>query len=191
MVLNSLLAAPPIWNPSLSTPVFNEATAPTGPVAAPGDNVTLSGLGPRLAQSTLDAAAGNTNLRRQRCFHFVKEGLAAEGIELTGKPAYLAANQLARNPHFSEVRVSRDQLPELPAGAVVVWNRNRAAHHPNGHISVALGDGREVSDRIRPQTTAYRSQFRVFLPEGTSLDTMVAHNGNAQPASLPEGGVVG
>lgn len=190
MVLNSLPGAGPIWNPAWSTPVVNEV-APAGPVDAPGDNVTLSGLGPRLAQSTLEAAAGNTDLRRQRCYHFVKEGLAAEGIELTGRPAYLAANQLARNPQFQEVRVSRDQLPDLPAGAVVVWNRNRAANHPNGHISVSLGDGREVSDRIRPQTTAYRSQFRVFLPEGTSLDTMVARNGNPQPAGLPEGGVVG
>ncbi|MFN8611540.1 MAG: hypothetical protein U0931_28600 [Vulcanimicrobiota bacterium] len=169
-------------------PALTSEAAPAAALEGPGDSVSLSGLGPRLAQSTLEAAAGNTNLRRQRCYHFVKEGLAAEGIELTGKPAYLAANQLARNPHFTEVRVPRDELSELPAGAVVVWNRNRQANHPNGHISVALGDGREVSDRIRPQVTNYRSQYRVFLPEGA---TLVARSGNPTAGGLPAEGVVG
>lgn len=192
MVFNSLTSAPSLWNSPTSswmrTPTFNEV-APAGPVSEPGESVELSGLGPRLAQSTLEAAAGNDNLGRQRCYRFVKEGLAAEGVNLTGVPAYVAANQLARNPRFEEVRVSRDQLDELPAGAVVVWNRNTKANHPYGHISVALGDGREVSDRIRPQVTNYRSQYRVFLPEGSSLDTVVARNG--QSPSLPAEGVVG
>lgn len=190
MIQTSLAAAPSPWsNAPWRVPTFNQV-APSAPPDAPGDRVDVTPLGPRLAQSTLEAAAGNDDLNRQRCYHFVKEGLAEEGINLTGKPAYLAANQLARDPRFEEVRVTRDQLPDLPAGAVVVWNRNLKANHPSGHISVALGDGREVSDRIRPQVTAYRSQFRVFLPEGTSLDTVVASNG-APPAALPAEGVVG
>ena len=169
-------------------PILNELT-PSAPAQDPGDQVELSGLGPRLAQSTLEAAAQNDNLRRQRCYRFVKQGLAAEGINLTGVPAYVAADQLARDSRFEEVRVERDQLAELPEGAVVVWNRNPKAGHLYGHISVALGDGREVSDRIRPQVTNYRSQYRVFLPEGSSLETVVA--GNGQSRGLPAEGVVG
>lgn len=137
----------------------------------------------------MDAANDNDDLARRRCYRFVKEGLAAEGVNLTGRHAYMAADQLAVNPNFEEVRVNRDQLDDLPAGAVVVWDRNLRANHPSGHISVSLGDGREVSDRIRPQTTAYRSTFRVFLPEGASLETVVADN--RRPSSLPAQGVVG
>lgn len=189
MSLHSLPSRP-LWSsaPVWQAPVYNQ-TRPTPPLGDPGDGVTLSGLGPRLAASTLDAANDNDDLARRRCFRFVKEGLAAEGVNLTGGHAYMAAEQLADHPNFEEVRVSRDQLPDLPAGAVVVWDRNTRANHPSGHISVALGDGREVSDRIRPQTTAYRSTFRVFLPEGASLDTMVADS--RPPQSLPPGGVVG
>ncbi|MBS2035190.1 hypothetical protein JST97_09375 [bacterium] len=190
MAVATLTPFAPVWNPNWSALPANQAAegGDAGPVSEPGDSVSLSGLGPRLAQSTLEAAACNQDLSRQRCYHFVKEGLAAEGIELTGKPAYLAANQLARNPHFQEVRVPRDELADLPAGAVVVWNRNVKAGHRNGHISVALGDGREVSDRIRPQVTNYRSQYRVFLPEGA---TLVARNGDSAASGLPAGGVVG
>lgn len=166
--------------PGINTPEANATTppedvcGPAGTDCTPKDGVTLSPLGNRLAQSTLDAAAGNTNLKKKRCFHFVKEGLAAEGIQLDGAKAYQAAAQLAKNPKFNEVKVARNQLSELPAGAVVVWNKNPKAKHPHGHISVALGDGREVSDRIRPQTESYRSTFRVFLPEGAAPPVMVA-----------------
>ena len=135
-------------------------------IGAPQDGVTLSSFGQRLAQSTLDCASENTNLKRFRCFHFVKDGLEAEGVNLQGKSAYQAAPQLARNPNFKEAKFTRDQLSELPAGAVVVWNKS--AKHKNGHISVALGDGREVSDRIRPQIENYQSAYRVFLPNDGS-----------------------
>ena len=187
MISNSLLMRPATTSAWMPAARFSEA-APAAPLGDPTDQVSLSGLGPRLAQSTLEAASDNDNLARFRCFRFVKEGLSSEGIDLTGGHAYMAADQLANSPRFDEVQVSRDQLPDLPAGAVVVWNRNTRANHPSGHISVSLGDGREVSDRVRPQTTAYRSTFRVFLPEGTSLETTVA---DSQPRALPAEGLVG
>lgn len=133
----------------------------------PGDSVKLSSLGDRLAQSTLNEAATNRNLGKSRCYHFVKRGLAQEGVNLEGKHAYLAANQLAKNDQFSEVKVKPSELSSLPAGAVVVWNKG--GKHKSGHISVALGDGREISDRIRPQTEGYGTAVRVFLPQGTQL----------------------
>lgn len=88
--------------------------------------------------------------------------MARQGVNLSGVPAYTAAGQLARNPNFREARVSRDQLGNLPAGATVVW----APHgkHRNGHVSIALGNGREASDVLRNQIVNYGSSFRVFLP---------------------------
>lgn len=155
----------PAYNSQPSTVASDPTTAAS--VGNPVDTVTTSTLGDRLAQSTLDAAATNRQLSKRRCYHFVKEGLAAEGVNLQGRSAYQAANQLARDDRFTEVRVQRNQLSELPAGSVVVWNKTKK--HANGHISVSLGDGREVSDRIRTQTEAYQSSFRVFLPQGTQL----------------------
>lgn len=169
-------------------PLFpSNADAATGSVnsttATPTDDVTLSSPGERLAQSALDAAAGNTDLKKKRCFKFVKQGLAAEGVELSGKSAYMAAGQLARNPQFQERKgVKPSELSELPAGAVVVWNKN--SKHPHGHISVALGDGREVSDRIRQQIEGYGTSVRVFLPAGGPT-TMNASNNAAPPGSPP------
>ena len=63
---------------------------------------------------------------------------------------------------FEEVSVDRNELSSLPAGAIVVWDRD-----PNnqwGHISIALGDGRESSDHIATQMTQRNAQYHVFIP---------------------------
>ena len=97
------------------------------------------------------------------CYRGVKHHLRQIGVNLTGGSAYQAADQLAQSGRFREVQVSREQLRSLPAGAVVVWNRGNGRRH--GHISIAMGDGREASDRIRRQITNYPNSYRVFLPQ--------------------------
>ncbi|MFN8673415.1 MAG: peptidoglycan-binding domain-containing protein [Candidatus Sericytochromatia bacterium] len=81
-----------------------------------------------------------------------------------GESAYMAANQLSKNSKFKEVKVKASDLPKLPAGAVVVWGKT--ADSPHGHISVALGNGKEASDHISAQHTNLRgyTNCRVFLP---------------------------
>ena len=79
------------------------------------------------------------------------------------------ANALAkvRMPDkFREVSVSPSELKNLPRGAVVVWGKTNAS--PHGHISVALGDGREASDHIQTQMSSLRgaTNYRVFIPQG-------------------------
>lgn len=100
-----------------------------------------------------------------RCYEGVANALSRVGVEVWGLSAYMAAPQLAKHPQFREARVSAKELKNLPAGAVVVWGKTAAS--PHGHISVALGDGREASDHIETQMTHLRGyqNFRVFLPK--------------------------
>lgn len=91
--------------------------------------------------------------------------------------AYQAADILASNKgigaHFTEVQVKREDLPKLPAGAIVVWNNNAngggsnvsAAGKVHGHISIALGNGQESSDHIANQIVNRDATFRVFYPK--------------------------
>lgn len=63
--------------------------------------------------------------------------------------------------HFMEdTLATREDLDNLPAGAVVIWDRSVG---PYGHISVSLGNGLESSDHIQPQAK-WEGNFRVFYP---------------------------
>ena len=96
------------------------------------------------------------------CYNAAADAIeAVVGTFLYGSSAYMAADQLAAHPRFTEVWGR--SLPGLPAGAVVVWGRGSSAH---GHISIALGDGREASDHIARQMTYHYggAAARVFLP---------------------------
>lgn len=89
----------------------------------------------------------------------------ALGVSLWGKSAYMAADILRRLPGFREYKnLKPSDLPKLPAGAIVVWGKTSVS--PHGHISIALGDGRESSDHLAKQMTSLRghTNFSVFMP---------------------------
>ena len=132
------------------------------PPIAPGALRNATPTGRRLAQSIMNRPVP-PNCRPGYCYRGVKHHLRQVGVNLQGGSAYQAADQLAQRPdRFREVSVSRDQLRQLPPGAVVVWNRS--AGKPHGHISFAPGDGREASDKIRNQITNRPASYRVFIP---------------------------
>lgn len=138
-------------------------TDPNAPVNSPTAQQTQgTASGKEMAKSAEAEATKRGTVGR--CYAGVADALAKKGVNLTGASAYMAADQLANNPKFKEVKMSADQLPSLPAGAVVVWGKTGAS--PHGHISVALGDGREASDHVAPQMTSLRSakNCRVFMP---------------------------
>lgn len=120
--------------------------------------------GTPFGRSLAQDAFRNANGPGGYCYKWVANSLERHGVRVHGCSAYMAADQLARNNKFQEVSgIRNDQLKKLPPGAVVVWNRGNG--HPHGHISIASGDGREASDRIRNQITNYGTSFRVFLPK--------------------------
>ena len=106
------------------------------------------------------------------CKKGVRLAMEKLGLGLKGKSAYMAADQLANNPHFIEVEVSRWQLKKLQPGHIVVWDK--CLGHKHGHVSIALGNGIEASDCLRKQFTLYGPRYRVFQPVEDGKMTMVA-----------------
>ena len=116
-------------------------------------------MGKKIAADAQNTATGSGGY----CFKYVSETLRKFGINTSGASAYMAADQLAKNPKVKEVNVSPQDFKKLPAGAIVVWDKG--AGHEHGHISVALGNGKEASDVIRDQITNYGTKPRVFIPK--------------------------
>jgi hypothetical protein len=122
-----------------------------------------SKLGNKLAASAKQVARSRNTIGH--CYNAVWVSIFKQfGDFLRGDSAYMAANQLAVSGKFKELKVGNSELDKLPAGSVVVWGKTPKS--PNGHISIALGDGREASDHIAGQLTNLRgySNYRVFLP---------------------------
>ena len=81
---------------------------------------------------------------------------------LWGMHAYQSADQFAaRTDLFREIPPK--DLDLLPPGAIVVWGKGTSI---SGHVSIALGDGREASDHIAPQMDQHYggAPARVFIP---------------------------
>ncbi len=132
----------------------------SAPTATSSDFGNVPAWGAALAKDAEKHATGRGGL----CFRYVRQALERAGVKgVGGASAYMAADQLARNPKFREIKVAEKDLKKLPPGAVVVWDRGNG--HQHGHISIALGGGREASDVKRNQITGYGTKFRVFLPK--------------------------
>lgn len=131
--------------------------------AGPAVNGYDPTVGQALAQASLRVNGGNTRSRKS-CYRYVADAVdMAVGRFLTGRHAYMAASQLAsRKDLFTEISAS--SLTSLPAGAIVVWGKGSS---DSGHISIALGDGRESSDFVGAQMTSHYggAGARVFLPK--------------------------
>jgi hypothetical protein len=137
-----------------------EKFAPTVPSTA---------MGARLAKVALsvDAQMSGTG----RCKKGVRLAFEAAGLgTIYGVSAYMAAPQLAKRSDFKEVSVSREQLRQLPAGAVIVWNNGGGsavsdAGREHGHIEISQGNGRATSDYTGDININRPVSYRVFIPK--------------------------
>lgn len=147
-----------------ATPNTNHPKTPATATMTSPDSMKPARLGRSLAADAAREAGRRGTVGN--CYNAVADSVdRTVGRFLTGRHAYMAADQLAKHAKFQEVKVSPTDLKKLPAGSIVVWGKTNAS--PHGHISVALGDGREASDHIQKQITSLRgaNNFRVFLPK--------------------------
>lgn len=133
-----------------------------GAAASPATGADLSRSTPLGSAITRDAMKHTENISGL-CLMHVGAVLRRHGIKCgPAHSAYMVGNQLASNKQMKEVQVPVGKLSHLPAGAVIVWDKG--PNLPDGHISIALGDGREWSGPIRPQGHL-GTHYRVFLPQ--------------------------
>lgn len=133
------------------------------------ENTYKAGLGlsgEELAEiaRTTGGAQGTTGW----CLRGVNDTLEkAYGFRLSYNSAYQAIGEMQNKEGFEDVtdQYTTDQdLANLPAGAMVIWENGNG--HPHGHISISLGNGQEASDHIQAQTTKsrYGTKYHVFMP---------------------------
>ena len=120
-----------------------------------------SNLGKAIAQDAQSEASRRGTVGN--CYNAVADVIDRSVSKfLWGGHAYMSAPQFAaRKDLFREMPAN--DLSKLPAGAVVVWGKGSS---DSGHISIALGDGREASDHIAPQMQSHYggAPARVFVP---------------------------
>lgn len=132
------------------------------------ENTYKAGLGltgEELAEiaRTTGGAEGTTGW----CLKGVNDSLEkAYGFRLSYNSAYQAIGEMQNKEGFEDVtsQYTTDQdLANLPAGAMVIWENGNG--HEHGHISIALGNGQEASDHIQTQTTSrYGTKYHIFMP---------------------------
>jgi hypothetical protein len=119
---------------------------------------------PRFGRALVNYARARVIGTERYCYRFVAEAIHAfTDPFLVGYHAYMAADYLAKSRSFHEIFPSVKALEKLPAGAIVVWGKGNSR---SGHISIADGQGNEISDHIRPQMLSHYggASFRAFLP---------------------------
>ena len=126
--------------------------------------------GEKLAQDIRNHAVGFTGY----CSRHVSNALARTGLgDERAASAYMMADKLKDNKNFKQVTISSlEELKSLPAGCVIVYDKNSAwdngfktGHYnaTHGHIEVTLGDGTACSDGIT-RNIRYSEQMTVFVP---------------------------
>ncbi|HNW26778.1 MAG TPA: hypothetical protein PKI94_08335 [Candidatus Gastranaerophilaceae bacterium] len=127
-------------------------------------------------KSVYNAELGNTfaNIANKNARSTGTIGKCLKGVRLAldwaglhkggsmGASAYQAVGNLSNNKNFKQVQVSRNDLKNLPAGCIIVWNRT--SKNPHGHIAVTLGNGKEASDHVQNLITNMNASFTVFAP---------------------------
>ncbi len=146
---------------SLAAGALTPGIAP-GNLSGHSSGSTFSTMNAQKGQRMAQFAEANTSGGTGWCYRHVAQAVhSVYDPFLWGEHAYMAADQLASSPHFVETTAS---LEKLPAGAVVVWEQGDS---PSGHISIARGDGMEISDHVARQMTRHYGggSPRVFLPQ--------------------------
>ena len=170
----------------VSSVTANGVTTTTRSVSEMGDRSLYEGAAPQGVIA--EATATNKNaemlvdmMQKQidvngktfgKCAKAFNDASISLGMASERGHAYEKIAQLQHNKNFEEITSqyrSAEDLKNLPRGAVVVWDKS--AEKEYGHVSVALGDGREISDHVQSQITGTDSKgrrygaYHVFMPK--------------------------
>lgn len=129
--------------------------------------------------NTVGWCAGGTNTALE------KAGLAKGETRVSA--AYQEIDVLANHKNFKEVTSmisNKKDLASLPAGCVIVFDKNRDKNRVNkrlsdeyGHILVTLGDGKAASDHtenLEETLSRYSGDYHVFVPvDNKTVDVKV------------------
>ncbi|MBR1753933.1 hypothetical protein IJ732_03775 [bacterium] len=126
-------------------------------------------LSEKLAKQSLKESAGRTKSTGW-CAKAVNDALEKAGLADKNSTRCASAYMLERvfdnNSSFKRVNVSRDELKNLPAGCIVVWQNGYGfgtdfAKH--GHVVITQGNGKATSDYVQNMKD-YGTEFAVFVP---------------------------
>lgn len=127
-------------------------------------------FGLQIAQSSL-AEAQRLNTTGW-CYAGVSGALGRLGINIGGPSAYCAVGEIDskypdRFVKFTSADISKDQLKQLPAGAIVVYGAGSGyGGGKHGHIYVSQGNGQETSDHVaNVYPEGYGNEYYVYFPK--------------------------
>lgn len=152
---------------NLLSGAYNSASINTNNNIEELDAVYNPEVSGNLARKAMQVA--NAENTKGWCARGVNDTLQAVGLsegEIRSASAYQCADKLANSNNFKEVRVSKSDLKNLPAGCIICWDRNQ--QHQHGHITITLGNGKEASDHVT-DLIDLGTDFRVFVPVQNSL----------------------
>ena len=157
----------------VSTPVRTSSSASTRTVerTSKQDKPYNKVKGEKLAQKVVANLPSDRDPEHPLCAKYVKEA-----VEDCGLGEYIKGNGahckyvFRANPNFKEVKFK--DFSNLPTGTIVVYQANDKVTFKdgstgtvgeNGHVKIALEDGRACSDIIEDEI-AYSSRANTFIP---------------------------
>lgn len=125
------------------------------------------------AENVLSGLPANRDPNNPLCARYVKNAMVRSGLGpyINGNGEF-CKHIFRINPNFKEVKVSGEELSSLPKGSVVVYDANEQCTDQNGqpqqigqdgHVTVALGDGKACSDVIEDEILKTDRAY-VFIP---------------------------
>ncbi len=127
--------------------------------------------GQKLAKKIVENLPNDRDPENPLCAKYVKEA-----VEDCGLGEYIKGNGahckyvFRANPNFKEIKTK--DFSTLPEGSIIVYqaddkvtfkNGSTGRIGENGHVTIALGDGRACSDIIEDEI-AYSSKANTFIP---------------------------
>lgn len=155
--------------PRVSTP--QRTTVKSVPKTSKQDKPYNKVIGEKLAEKVVANLPNDRDPENPMCAKYVKEA-----VEDCGLGEYIKGNGahckyvFRANPNFKEVKFK--DFSNLPTGTVVVYQANDKVTFKdgstgtigeNGHVTIALKDGRGCSDIIEDEI-AYSSKANTFIP---------------------------